>query len=89
MARDNTQKTINTLLEGMQDWNPDIRAKSAATFAAFLLYCEENVTGYMGAILPILYKILSGDDQQVMKEVFYISLFSKIVTLLLEDSLCI
>jgi hypothetical protein len=79
LARDNTQKAVNKILEGMQDWNPDVRAKSAAILGAFLWYTEDNITGYMGALLPVFYRVLSGDEPQVMQEVlllFYDQNFS-------------
>ncbi|KAJ3296291.1 HEAT repeat-containing protein 2 [Borealophlyctis nickersoniae] len=67
-ARDHTQKIVNKMVEGMSDWNADTRAKSAQILATFLLYVEDQITGYTGVILPILYKILAGDDAHVMSE---------------------
>ncbi|KAJ3331441.1 HEAT repeat-containing protein 2 [Blyttiomyces sp. JEL0837] len=67
LARDNTQKVVNKLIEGMQDWNAEVRAKSAAILESFILYAEANITGYIGTLLPVLYKTLAGDEAHVLK----------------------
>ncbi|KAI9366152.1 armadillo-type protein [Zopfochytrium polystomum] len=69
LTQDNVQKIVNKLLEGMQDWSPDLRAKSTATLASFLVFAEENITGYIGTILPVLYKLASADDAIVIIEI--------------------
>ncbi|KAJ3115018.1 HEAT repeat-containing protein 2 [Phlyctochytrium bullatum] len=69
LARDNTQKIVKKLTEGLQNWSPDKRLKSAAILEAFITYTEENITGYTGTILPALYKILSSDEPAIMKQV--------------------
>ncbi|KAJ1553513.1 HEAT repeat-containing protein 2, partial [Cladochytrium tenue] len=68
LARDNCQKLVTRFVEGMQDWSPDTRAKSAASLAAFIPYAENNITGYVGTILPALYRVLAEDDPAVVKE---------------------
>ncbi|KAI8854501.1 armadillo-type protein [Chytridium lagenaria] len=52
LARDNTQKIT--------------RLKSALVLSAFIPYTEENITGYIGNILPVLYKTLSSDEPSIM-----------------------
>ncbi|KAJ3177528.1 HEAT repeat-containing protein 2 [Irineochytrium annulatum] len=69
LARDNTQKIVAKMVEGLVDWNPDIRCKSAAVLAVFIPFAEENITGYSGMILPALYRVLSSDEPFVMNQV--------------------
>ncbi|KAJ3156098.1 HEAT repeat-containing protein 2 [Geranomyces michiganensis] len=64
-ARDNTQKIVNQMLEGMADWNVDVRIKSTQILATFIRFCEEKITGYAGVILPALYKVLATDEPAV------------------------
>ncbi|KAJ3107040.1 HEAT repeat-containing protein 2 [Phlyctochytrium planicorne] len=68
LARDNTQKIVTKLIEGMQDWSPETRLKSAAVLRAFIPYTEENITGYIGALLPAIYKVLASDEVEIMIE---------------------
>ncbi|KAJ3414190.1 HEAT repeat-containing protein 2 [Chytridiales sp. JEL 0842] len=68
LARDNTQKIVNKMVEGMQDWSADVRAKSAGVLAAFMWYTEDNITGYIGTLLPVMYRVLSGDEPHVMQQ---------------------
>ncbi|KAI8609433.1 hypothetical protein BC830DRAFT_839434 [Chytriomyces sp. MP71] len=37
--------------------------------AAFIPLTEQNVTGYMGVLLPVLYKVLAADEMFVIREV--------------------
>jgi dynein assembly factor 5 len=67
LARDNTQKVVQKFIEGLGDWNADVRAKSALNLTAFLRFTEDQVAGYTNNILPISYKILSGDELNVME----------------------
>ncbi|KAJ3228946.1 HEAT repeat-containing protein 2 [Chytriomyces hyalinus] len=69
LARDNTQKIIGKIVDGLHDWNADVRAKSASILAAFLPLTEKNATGYMGNLLPAIYKVLAADiDAAVIRE---------------------
>ncbi|KAJ3207731.1 HEAT repeat-containing protein 2 [Dinochytrium kinnereticum] len=68
LARDNTQKIVTKFIEGLQDWSPDTRFKSAVVLKAFIPYAEENITGYIGSILPALYKVLASDEPTIMSE---------------------
>ncbi|KAI8825196.1 armadillo-type protein [Fimicolochytrium jonesii] len=69
VARDFTQKTINSCLEGLSDWNAEVRVKSAQILRTFAYYAEENVTGYLGTILPVFNKVLAADEPDVIREV--------------------
>ncbi|KAJ3166316.1 HEAT repeat-containing protein 2 [Geranomyces variabilis] len=64
-ARENTQKIVNQMLEGMADWNVEVRIKSTQILATFIRFCEEKITGYAGVILPALYKVLATDEPPV------------------------
>ncbi|KAI8904408.1 armadillo-type protein [Gorgonomyces haynaldii] len=66
LARDNTQKTINAFVEGIQDWNADVRSKSYQNLEAFIRMTEDQITGYVGVIMPPSYKTLAGDESHVM-----------------------
>ncbi|KAI9350767.1 armadillo-type protein [Obelidium mucronatum] len=68
LARDNVQKTVNKVVDGLQDWNVEVRAKSASVLAAFVPLAERNITGYMGNLLPAIYRVLAADDALVVKE---------------------
>ncbi|KAJ3003855.1 UNVERIFIED_CONTAM: HEAT repeat-containing protein 2, partial [Siphonaria sp. JEL0065] len=68
LARDNVQKTVNKVVEGLQDWNVEVRAKSASVLHAFVPLAERNITGYMGSILPQIYRVLAADDPLVVRE---------------------
>ncbi|OAJ35883.1 hypothetical protein, variant [Batrachochytrium dendrobatidis JEL423] len=68
LARDNMQKVVAKIVEGMGNWTVEVRIKSAQMLGAYLTLTEDQITGYVGVILPILYKILSGDDPLVMEE---------------------
>ncbi|KAJ3355712.1 HEAT repeat-containing protein 2 [Entophlyctis luteolus] len=68
LARDNTQKVVNKILEGLTDWNVDVRCKSAQMLATFLPLTEKNITGYVGTLLPAIYKVLAGDESIVINE---------------------
>ncbi|KAL2914850.1 hypothetical protein HK105_205592 [Polyrhizophydium stewartii] len=68
LARDNIQKIVGKLTEGMADWTVDTRLKSAQILRAFIPFTEDQITGYTGGILPVLFKILAGDDAAVMRE---------------------
>ncbi|KAH9252705.1 hypothetical protein BASA81_009399 [Batrachochytrium salamandrivorans] len=68
LARDNMQKIVVKLVDGMGNWTVDSRVKSTQILGAYLVLTEDQITGYVGNILPIIYKILSGDDQLVMNE---------------------
>ncbi|KAJ3237761.1 HEAT repeat-containing protein 2 [Chytriomyces hyalinus] len=69
LARDNTQKIILKIVDGLHDWNAEVRAKSASVLAAFLPLTEKNATGYMGNLLPAIYKVLAADvDAAVIRE---------------------
>ncbi|KAJ3008446.1 HEAT repeat-containing protein 2 [Thoreauomyces humboldtii] len=67
-ARESTQKIVTLCIEGMADWNAEVRVKSAQILATFMHYSEDKVTGYTGVILPALYKVLAGDEARVMAE---------------------
>lgn len=69
VARDNTQKIVQKTVEGLADWNADVRIKSAQVLGTFITYAGAQMTGYTGVILPALYRILAGDECSVMKEV--------------------
>jgi hypothetical protein len=71
LARDNTQKVVNKMIEGLADWTADKRAKSAQILASFLVYTEDKITGYVASILGALYKIMAGDEPHVMNEVYF------------------
>ncbi|KAI8919361.1 armadillo-type protein [Powellomyces hirtus] len=64
-ARENTQKIVNQMLEGMADWNVEVRIKSTQILTTFIRYGEDKITGYTGVILPALYKALAGDEAAV------------------------
>ena len=66
LARDNIQKVVGKLIEGLGDWNLETRAKSAQILRVFTKFTEDQITGYIGTILPALYKILAGDEVVVM-----------------------
>ncbi|TPX57998.1 hypothetical protein SpCBS45565_g08096 [Spizellomyces sp. 'palustris'] len=68
VVRDNTQKIVAKTLEGLADWNADVRAKSAQVLATFITYAEDMITGYAGIILPALYRVLAGDEVTVCKQ---------------------
>eukprot|EP00842_Homolaphlyctis_polyrhiza_P006434 jgi/Hompol1/6792/HPOL_002333-RA len=68
LARDNIQKIVAKLVENMSDWTVESRAKSAQILRVFVTFCEDQITGYVGTILPVLYKILASDDVLVMTE---------------------
>ncbi|KAJ3024801.1 UNVERIFIED_CONTAM: HEAT repeat-containing protein 2 [Siphonaria sp. JEL0065] len=68
LARDNVQKTVNKVVDGLQDWNVEVRAKTASVLHAFVPLAERNITGYMGILLPTIYRVLTSDDALVVKE---------------------
>ena len=69
LARDNTLKVVNKMVEGLGDWTADKRARSAQVLATFVWYTEDKITGYMQSILLALNKIMGGDESHVMQEV--------------------
>ncbi|KAJ3055054.1 HEAT repeat-containing protein 2 [Rhizophlyctis rosea] len=75
-ARDHTQKIVGSSVEAMANWNADVRAKSAQVLAVFITYAEAEITGYTNAILPALYRILSGDDAHVMQQATRVAEFT-------------
>ncbi|KAJ3122638.1 HEAT repeat-containing protein 2 [Physocladia obscura] len=68
LARDNTQKIVGKVVDGLQDWNVEIRTKAAAILSAFVPLTETNITGYMGSLLPAIYKVLASDETAVLNE---------------------
>ncbi|KAI8927803.1 armadillo-type protein [Entophlyctis helioformis] len=68
LARDNIQKVTSKLVEGLTDWSVETRTKSCQIMGVFITFTEDQITGYVNVILPALYKILAGDEQQVMAE---------------------
>ncbi|KAI8999439.1 armadillo-type protein [Gaertneriomyces semiglobifer] len=67
LLRDNTQKIVTKAIEGLTDWNSDVRVKAAQVLASLIYYAEDQLTGYTGAILAALYRVLAGDEEAVMK----------------------
>lgn len=59
----------------MGDWNIDVRRKSTTNLTAFLKYTEDQITGYTNIILSAAYKILAGDDAQIMKAVCFFNIW--------------
>jgi dynein assembly factor 5 len=72
LARDNTLKIVEKMVEGMGDWTPDKRAKSAQILSSFLDYTEDKISGYTATILAALYKIMAGDDIHVINNVRFL-----------------
>ncbi|RKO91223.1 armadillo-type protein [Blyttiomyces helicus] len=68
LARDNTQKIVTKTVEGMADWNVEVRIKSTQILATFIPYTEDQITGYTNVILPALFRILAGDEPEVVRE---------------------
>lgn len=71
LFRDNTQKTVDKLVEKMSDWNVEVRRKSALMLSSLVWIVGEYITGYIGAILPTLCRICSGDEDMVVKAVCF------------------
>jgi dynein assembly factor 5 len=69
LARDNTLKIVEKMVEGMGDWTPDKRAKSAQILSSFIDYTEDKISGYTATILAALYKIMAGDESLVINNV--------------------
>ncbi|KAJ3339784.1 HEAT repeat-containing protein 2 [Gonapodya sp. JEL0774] len=51
LARDNAQKTVATLVEGLRSWQPEARVRDARAMWVFLDLLEENATGYVHEIV--------------------------------------
>ena len=63
------------MVEGLSDWTPDKRGKSAQILSSFLFYTEDKISGYTATILNALYKIMAGDENYVIENVYtYIDL---------------
>jgi dynein assembly factor 5 len=73
LARDNTLKVVNKMVEGLADWTADKRARSAQVLGTFVFYTEDKITGYMQTILLALNKIMGGDEPFVMQEVLLLA----------------
>lgn len=69
LARDNTLKIVEKMVEGMGDWTPEKRSKSAQILSSFLDYTEDKISGYTATILGALYKIMAGDENHVINSV--------------------
>ncbi|KAJ3359863.1 HEAT repeat-containing protein 2 [Kappamyces sp. JEL0680] len=68
LARDNIQKIMGRQIELLGDWNVDTRFKAAQVLTVFMDFAETNATGYIGALLPAVYKVLAGDEPHVMQQ---------------------
>lgn len=69
LARDNTLKIVDKMVEGMGDWTPEKRAKSAQILSSLIDYTEDKISGYTDKILNALYKIMAGDEHYVVDNV--------------------
>ena len=74
LARDNTLKIVEKMVEGLGDWTPEKRSKAAQILTSFLDYTEDKISGYTASILNALYKIMAGDEHVVINNVRFFEL---------------
>ncbi|KAI9092359.1 armadillo-type protein [Phlyctochytrium arcticum] len=68
LARENIQKIVQKMLDGMSNWNIEIRTKSAQVLAIFISYTETLITGYIDIILPVMNRVQAGDEAIVCSQ---------------------
>jgi dynein assembly factor 5 len=68
LARENIQKIIQKIMDGLQDWGMETRFKSCQILYNYLSFAETHVTGYIGVLLPVVYKLLAGDEEIIVLE---------------------
>ncbi|ORY24853.1 ARM repeat-containing protein [Rhizoclosmatium globosum] len=66
-TRETLDKTIQVILADLGDWSVDTRAQAARVLGAVVPLAEANISGYMDKLLPVLYRVLGGDDASVTK----------------------
>jgi hypothetical protein len=50
------------------------RYQAAKVLTVFMEHTEKNATGYISVMLPTIYKVLAGDELQVMEQVGYLAI---------------
>ena len=62
-------KIVEKLVSGMSDWTVEIRSKSILILNSFIWYTQDYITGYVGSIIPVLCRICSGDEVEIVNQV--------------------
>ncbi|KAJ1565055.1 HEAT repeat-containing protein 2 [Nowakowskiella sp. JEL0078] len=66
LARDNTMKIVEKCIAGISSWTSELRDHWAKILYIFITFTRGNITGYVGQIFPVLFKVCSGDEIYVM-----------------------